>query len=1292
MTTPHKDSVRRRWLRAIRTRKGTAGDLGQTGIVAVVAFSVLATLIGGVIVQTIVTSDPLLQGKAVEIYAHRALQAGQNAYLTAVNANPSLAQCSTNTNSSGTCGGMNYGQWNVVNGSNASGADLEYYAFGNPQPTFDPNTNALSSLSVQVVGAAYDPSATNHYLFDQQTITVTPSNGFLQNVWWSNYESYSSTADYSNCNYNWNLGYNVLNRNLSCTPVYFGPNDYLFGPVYTNDSVFVSPTPSFGTTGAPSTVTTADPHCLFVDPWHGMSGSYNNCATANGDVSPYDTTNSAFGHAVETPPANDAQLATIAGQNGCLYSGPTTVSLSTDVNGNGQMTVTSPDTVEGSKTINGTTYTWDTNNITTNVNNCPNNGTAPIPSNGVVFVQNNSGTTNSNGVSTPTQAWANPFDDPTYNSVTNLTTTKTLPLAANTVQAVPLTATVTSGSSTLDQGATLAFKQSTKSGNQTTTSTINGCSAQTLSSPVAVTPATSPPTYTATATCAATEANNGTGAFSAVYSGGNNTTTSQGNLGQTTALSPSTSYGPDAQTTAGGCSSCYYGQTGTPDAEGDAFVSGSLSGQLTIGTANNVIITGNITYADCASTWTLGQSGSSAPSQGLCPYSVGGTNDVLGLIANNYVEINRPEIAATTQGGNTPTIEPSCGGTPAATCNPSNGTSGVTIDAALLALTQSFVVNNYNDGGAEGPLYVYGSIQQFARGPIGTFSGNNISSGYLKHYTWNPLLDFVAPPSYLVPSTPSWVLQSVATNAGVGSTSTCPPLLGVYAGTVGGVIQNGPSITQYCSASPGGLPNFPAMTAPSEPTNVKAVSNANGSVTVTWTDPQANNGSAISGYAVSPSPTCATCTYTSLTGPNVTSTTITGLTRRSWYNFTVAATNGLGTSSPSVASNSVMAADVPSAPTNASATTNQNGSITVTWTDPANNGSAITSYGIVPSPACGSCTFTNLTGANRTSGTVSGVTPGTNYSFTVTATNGVGTGPTSTVSNTVTAPNVPGAPTIGTATFGNSSASLSWTAPGATNGSSITGYVVTPYLNGTTAQATQTFVSPATTQTIVSLTNGSPYTFKVAAINGVGTGGQSAASNSVTPATTPGAPTIGTATRGNTSVSLTWTAPASNGGSAITGYAVTPYLNGTTAQAVQTFGTGTTQTITGLTNGSAYTFKVAAINSVGSGSQSAASNSVTPATTPGVPTGVSGSTGSTSKSVNISWTAPANGGSAITGYTVSAYTGPTLIGTATVAGTSNNNLTFSPALVSGTTYTFKVAATNAVGTGTQTAGTNIKAK
>ena len=109
---------------------------------------------------------------------------------------------------------------------------------------------------------------------------------------------------------------------------------------------------------------------------------------------------------------------------------------------------------------------------------------------------------------------------------------------------------------------------------------------------------------------------------------------------------------------------------------------------------------------------------------------------------------------------------------------------------------------------------------------------------------------------------------------------------------------------------------------------------------------------------------------------------------------------------------------------------------------------------------------------------------------------------------------------------------------------------------------------------VTGLTNATAYTFKVAAKNAVGTGGQSAPTAAVTVGApvTPAAPT---ATPGSASVTLKWVAPATNG-SPITGYVVTPFKGGV-AQPVRTFtSVATTEVITGLTNGTAYTFKVAA--------------------------------------------------------------------------------------------------------------------
>src|SRR6185503_17138942 len=112
------------------------------------------------------------------------------------------------------------------------------------------------------------------------------------------------------------------------------------------------------------------------------------------------------------------------------------------------------------------------------------------------------------------------------------------------------------------------------------------------------------------------------------------------------------------------------------------------------------------------------------------------------------------------------------------------------------------------------------------------------------------------------------------------------------------------------------------------------------------------------------------------------------------------------------------------------------------------------------------------------------------------------------------------------------------------------------------------------------------YTFKVAATNGAGTGSDSAASGVFTPAGVPGAPTAVSGTPGNGSVVLSWTAPGSNGGSPITSYRITPYIGANAQTPITTGSTATSYTVTGLTNGTAYTFTVAATNGVGTGPDS----------------------------------------------------------------------------------------------------------
>ena len=184
----------------------------------------------------------------------------------------------------------------------------------------------------------------------------------------------------------------------------------------------------------------------------------------------------------------------------------------------------------------------------------------------------------------------------------------------------------------------------------------------------------------------------------------------------------------------------------------------------------------------------------------------------------------------------------------------------------------------------------------------------------------------------------------------------------------------------------------------------------------------------------------------------------------------------------------------------------------------------------------------------------------------------------------------PGPPTAVTATAGNGSATVSWTAP--VGGAPPTSYTITPYI-GTTAQPTTTVSGspPTTTTTVTGLTNGTAYTFTVIAANSSGTGPASAPSNAVTPNNSPpGAPTAVSAAPASSEAQVAWSAPANTGGSPISSYTVTASPGGATATAN---GSSTSATVTGLTNATSYTFTVTATNANGTGPASS-SASTTP--------------------------------------------------------------------------------------------------
>ena len=473
-----------------------------------------------------------------------------------------------------------------------------------------------------------------------------------------------------------------------------------------------------------------------------------------------------------------------------------------------------------------------------------------------------------------------------------------------------------------------------------------------------------------------------------------------------------------------------------------------------------------------------------------------------------------------------------------------------------------------------------------------------------------------------------------------------------------------------------------APSAPAAPTGTYG----DGQVSLSWTAPS-NGGATITDYEIDYSSDSGTTWTTFADGTSATtSATVTGLTNGTAYTFRIRAINSAGTSASSSASTAVTPKAVTSAPTSVTGTFG-NAQVALSWTAPStDNGSAITDYTIQYSSNAGTSwsTFSH-TASTSTSVTVTGLTNGTSYTFKVAAVNGAGTSAYSTVSSAVVPATIPSTASAPSVTAGDTQVAVSWSAPTA-NGCSITDYVVEYSSdNGTTWTAFAHTASSATSITVTGLTNNTAYKFHVAAVNCAGTATFSTASASATPNPVPSQTTgLTVSTNGQSNqLVLTWTAPSGNG-SAVSDYIIEYSTDGGTTWLTYADGTSsaTTATLTGLTNGASYTFRVSAVNGIGAGSASTATTSVTAIALPGAIASAPTATASPGQIV-LSWSAPSsNGGSAITDYLIQYSTNggtswQTWAHTASTATTAT--LT---GLTAGSSYTFKISATNALGNGT----------
>ncbi|QLH07035.1 fibronectin type III domain-containing protein [Nitrosopumilus ureiphilus] len=409
-----------------------------------------------------------------------------------------------------------------------------------------------------------------------------------------------------------------------------------------------------------------------------------------------------------------------------------------------------------------------------------------------------------------------------------------------------------------------------------------------------------------------------------------------------------------------------------------------------------------------------------------------------------------------------------------------------------------------------------------------------------------------------------------------------------------------------------------------------------------------------------------------------TSATVTDLTNGQQYQFRVSAVNAVGKSVPSNIS-ATTPATVPIAPTNLSVILSDQ-KVNLSWTAPTNNGGdpindylveySVNNFVWILYPD-------EVVPATATEVIVENLINGQSYFFRVRAANSVGIGLLSDSVGTTPA-TVPGTPTSLTAIRGNSQVSVTWLAPADNGGSKITDYIIEYRLGNSAWETFADGTSTTTSATVTGLTNGQPYSFRVSAVNSVGTGNPSNITTA-TPATVPGTPTNLSSTPGNSQVSLSWTAP-SNGGSPITDYIIQFSKDGvkwnTFADGTST---ATSATVPNLTNGIPYSFRVSAVNSVGTGSVSN-TTTVTPATTPGIPTSIA--TIPADSQITLSWTAPSNGGSPITDYIIDFSSDGGSNWTTFEDGTSSNTSATVTGLTNGVQYSFRVSAVNFAGTGT----------
>jgi hypothetical protein len=334
-------------------------------------------------------------------------------------------------------------------------------------------------------------------------------------------------------------------------------------------------------------------------------------------------------------------------------------------------------------------------------------------------------------------------------------------------------------------------------------------------------------------------------------------------------------------------------------------------------------------------------------------------------------------------------------------------------------------------------------------------------------------------------------------------------------------------------------------------------------------------------------------------------------------------------------------------------------SISLSWSPPASDGgTAISGYHLYRDGNL----LVRLPGTAR-SFTDAGLGDGESHTYALSTVNAVGEGPQS-IASTATH-NLPGAPRALAATPDVRAVQLSWLAPASDGGSGITWYVL--YRDG---EVLVSVPASRTSYTDSGLANAATHSYSVAAVTAVGEGPRGASASGTT-FVLPSAPQAFSARPDVRAIHLSWLAPASDGGSGITGYAL--YRDGAVVATLPP--SATSYMDAGLGNAATHGYTVSAITAVGEGPRSESAS----ATTFDLPTAPQGLSATPDvRAIHLSWSAPAsNGGSGITGYALY-RDGRYLV---TLDGSTTNYV--DAGLGNGETHSYSVSAVSAVGEGRQ---------